>query len=85
MQRSAPPPPVPAEEAPSQAAGKPEKLEEGGLFGIKLPELPEMKLPELPDLGAAIGMENKHETKLRKLEDSRKQAGAIDDDGAWLL
>jgi len=32
-----------------------------------------------------MGMENEHESKLRKLEDSRKKAGAIDDDGAWLL
>ena len=29
--------------------------------------------------------EGEHEQKLKKLEESRKKAGAIDNDGAWLL
>ena len=63
--RSAPPPP------PTEAAQ--------GLFGIKLPELPDIsRLDELiPG--------NDKESKLRRLQESRKEAGAIDKDGAWLL
>ena len=63
--RSAPPPP------PTEA--------DQGLFGIKLPELPDIsRLDELiPG--------NDKESKLRRLQESRKEAGAIDKDGAWLL
>ena len=64
--RSAPPPPPPTEA-------------DQGLFGIKLPELPDIsRLDELiPG--------NDKESKLRRLQESRKEAGAIDKDGAWLL
>mmetsp|Transcript_34251 Transcript_34251/g.55307 ORF Transcript_34251/g.55307 Transcript_34251/m.55307 type:complete len:157 (+) Transcript_34251:2-472(+) len=71
-QRSAPPP-RPSPEPKSLNSS----WEEDGFFGLHM--------PELPDLGDLLEFGNKTEIKLRKLESSRMDAGAIDDDGAWLL
>ena len=65
--------------SPRRATSPPPTEADQGLFGIKLPELPDIsRLDELiPG--------NDKESKLRRLQESRKEAGAIDKDGAWLL
>jgi len=51
-----------------------------GFFGLQMPEI------VLPDFGDLVNVgESEMHHKLRKLESSRREAGAIDDDGAWLM